>query len=255
MYPSYQCSLGHGELGPELPTTLHWYMAEGAYRISDTYPIWIRGGHTVHTHWQSIPFFFIIFVNFEYVSRYVSLYWIRRSPNKTVCPRCPSPQCPHLTRSHRLQRTHARTPHPVVPARQSPATSIRPRLQASGDECPPRSLETSLRPSPREQPPPVYTCAGSCVHVRRLLQRGCATARRLPSPSLRHLHAINRLLFLLQTAAQGSTHQSATVAASSRDAGDADERMIRFSSNASCLLYFCMYMPFPILDLFYFCSS
>jgi hypothetical protein len=244
-----------GSLGQscQLRYTDTWLRERIAYQIH------IRYGYVADTRSiriGKVSHFFIIFANFEYVSRYVSLYWIRPSPNKTVCPRCPSPQCPHLTRSHRLQRTHARTPHPVVPARQSPATSIRPRLQASGDECPPRSLETSLRPSPREQPPPpVYTCAGSSVHVRRLLHRGCATARRLSSPSLRHLHAINRLLFLLQTAAQGSTHQSATVAASSRDAGDADERMIRFSSNASCLLYFCMYMPFPILDLFYFCSS
>jgi hypothetical protein len=91
--------------------------------------------------------------------------------------------------------------------------------------------------------------------VHRLLRRGCATARRLPSPSLRHLRDINQLLFLLQTAVQGSTQQSATAAASSHDAGDADERMIRFISKARCLLYFCMYIPFPILDLFYFCSS
>jgi len=57
----------------------------------------------------------------------------------------------------------------LVPAHRSPATSLRPPLT-------------------RDEPPSPRTA--SCVHVRHLLRRGCATARRPPSPSLWPLHAI-----------------------------------------------------------------
>lgn len=142
-------------------------MAEAAYRVSDTYPIRIHLGHAVDTYRQSI-LFFIIFANSEYVSRYVSVCWIRPSPNKTLCPGRPTPRCPQprtsrgraasSERAHgrliRLSLLAGRRRRASAPACRPPAMSLRPR-----------SLETSLRPCPRAQPP-AYKCAASCAGMR-----------------------------------------------------------------------------------------
>jgi hypothetical protein len=147
-----------------------------------------------------------------------------------MSPRCPSPRCSHLVQSRRLQRTRAWTP--------------RPYSSITGDEPPPLLASRRRRASAptrwRRASVPAHGLLHTCAPPPA---QGCATARRPPSLGL---HAI-----LLQTAVPGSTHQSVMVAASSRDAG---ERMIQ--QQASCLLCcFCMYIPSPILDLLYFCSS
>jgi hypothetical protein len=86
--------------------------------------------------------------------------------------------------------------------------SLRPRLQAAGYE-PPDLLAG-------DEPPPPPPRTASCVHAGR------RCAGDAPPLTDYRRHVINQLLFLLQTATSGSTHQSATAPASSHDAGDAD---------------------------------
>ena len=151
-------------------------MAEGAYRVSDTFPIRIRVRHAPDTYLRSIRFF-INFAIFEYACGYVSVFGIRPSPTKTM-----SPRRSHLVRSRRLQRTRARKPRPC-----SPVTGDEPPPPLAGRRrraSVPRSLETSLRP--RTQPP-AYMCAASCAGDAPLLagRRRRASGPSMPSSSSR----------------------------------------------------------------------
>jgi len=166
---------------------LHGYVAEGAYRVSDTFPIQIRVGHAPDTYLCSIQFF-INFVIFDYASGYVSLSWIRSSPTKIMSPRRPRHRRSHLLRLRRLQRTRTWTPHPCssVIGDEPPPPLAGRRRRAS---APARWRQASVPAHGLLHtcaPPPAYMCAASCAGDAPLLaghhRRACPS---VPSSSSR----------------------------------------------------------------------
>ena len=133
--------------------TLHAYLQEAAYRVSDTYRI----RYVSDTPWiriLEVSDFFIIFTKIGYVGWYVSALWIRPSPKTHgtyACLRRPNlelalSRTPACCASCRIPIRRRRIPCSLpasaghrrrasVPARRPPATSFLPCDVDPGNSC------------------------------------------------------------------------------------------------------------------------
>ena len=126
---------------------LQGYVQEGAYRVSDTYWIWIRVRYAKDTYRRSIRILIISRILDTWADMYRP-YGIRPGPiteSHILCPRRPSQRCPHscTPARPRLALQHrAVTAHPPLAARR------RPYSPAASDEPPPHAHLVLTSPPP-----------------------------------------------------------------------------------------------------------